>query len=275
MVRSWRENETIRVEVRWKRSPLIYFDQFALHHFASNKSDRERFFKVFETGGELLFSVVNMVEVNSLQGDSADRVRSFLRDIGLHWLPVRFDAEQVARELVDWRRGSGVGHPTLDTDLIREIHRAAGQQLEGLNLATAVDIYRSDLAEHAKVIARSKARMVQAMATARKRMRDDPSHIDRKFPLPERVAVREIHTRLMRLLLQELPSYQWLANDAFDLLHAIVPLYVAQVIFLDKQWKRRVMTLPNHLLPNRVFYGQEFDAFLDYFESAHSSVPIP
>jgi hypothetical protein len=42
MIRSWLKKRDYSVAVRWKRSALIYFDQFALHHSASFKADRER-----------------------------------------------------------------------------------------------------------------------------------------------------------------------------------------------------------------------------------------
>ena len=77
----------------------------------------------------------------------------------------------------------------------------------------------------------------------------------------------KVFTALLRIVVQESFSHAWKPNDAFDLMHSIVPLVCSDVIFLDKHWKRRVQRLPRDLVPEHIYYANEFRRFFDYLET--------
>lgn len=79
-----------------------YLDNFAIIEFAKlyQAIRRERFVKaLIKANGSLLISVTNCVELAALQGGSAAAVRSFLNELGVHWVPVELNPYKVmARE---------------------------------------------------------------------------------------------------------------------------------------------------------------------------------
>jgi len=49
--------------------------------------------------------------------------------------------------------------------------------------------------------------------------------------------------------------------------HAIVPITVADAVFLDKQWKRRLERIDLPFELPRIYYGTQAAEFLDWFEN--------
>lgn len=71
---------------------------------------------------------------------------------------------------------------------------------------------------------------------------------------------------LERQVVSEAKSYTWMPNDGIDFMHASVASACADLLLLDKQWKRRVLVVAPPRAYQWVFYRHELDLFLDVFE---------
>lgn len=148
------------------RRPRLYFDQFALLHFASHDEHRERFLNRFETHGELLFSHVNLMEVRLLRGLSATRLRAFLRRIGVYWVPLEFDALPVVpAEAVRMYGKEPPHHPALSGDLPEFVYRSGTSRDELVTLDKVIDAYSTDdVNAHRAALDTAKTAMAQHSA---------------------------------------------------------------------------------------------------------------
>src|SRR5437588_2960947 len=71
---------------------LVFLDLFAIKDLAKGDPNRRRrFISTLDRGVEVMFSVSNAAELSGPQDSSFSRIRSFLDEIGNHWLPVEFD----------------------------------------------------------------------------------------------------------------------------------------------------------------------------------------
>lgn len=74
----------------------IYLDNFAVKRLAKGDAKlRERFAAACHGGADLLFSVINAVELLGPQGTSAAAIKSFLNELGPHWFPVQMELQTV------------------------------------------------------------------------------------------------------------------------------------------------------------------------------------
>ena len=269
MIRCRFENDFVQIHVSCERPPRIYFDQFALYHFSSRPLDQERFLRLFERKGELLFSHINMFEVASLRGRSASLVRNFLAAIGGNWVPIEFDAFKVTTELLTWSPNGGTPHPALGGSLLQTIYEASPGPVDNIELAALVDRFvAEDPRRNAEFMAFCKKTMAANIDVWRGRYLADPSNVEAQFPIVTGMGpVMKIFTALLRVIVKESKSHAWMPNDAFDFVHCVVPLACSDIIFLDKHWKRRVQQLPADVQPKRIYYGQEVEDFLKDFES--------
>jgi hypothetical protein len=90
VIQALHEGDEVQISVNADRGPRLYLDQFAILHLASNDEHRERFFKRFETHGDLLFSNVNLMEVGLLRGAPPHVSASSIAEsayIGFRWSP--------------------------------------------------------------------------------------------------------------------------------------------------------------------------------------------
>jgi hypothetical protein len=89
-----------------------------------------------------------------------------------------------------------------------------------------------------------KSAVCQAVAAWRSEYIGDPSRLDQMLPLencdPKRPATFMLRA-LERLVTCEAKSHTWMANDGIDFLHAAVASSYADLLLLDKHWKRRVL----------------------------------
>src|SRR6266404_3580553 len=94
----------------------VYLDNWAIGDLAEgDPSRRRRFIDTVCTGGDLLFSVANIVELAELRGPSFCAVKTFMDELGPHWSPITIDLPRVMH-----RERKGVGSPEtyISTDLL-------------------------------------------------------------------------------------------------------------------------------------------------------------
>jgi hypothetical protein len=63
-------------------------------------------------------------------------------------------------------------------------------------------------------------------------------------------------------------GYQMKKGDGIDFCHAVMASAFANFATLDKQWKRRVESLPQPNRGTRIYYEPELGAMVDDIESA-------
>jgi hypothetical protein len=76
------------------------------------------------------------------------------------------------------------------------------------------------------------------------------------------------HTGLIRCLVQEAKSYHLKKGDGCDFSHAVMGCAVATFATLDKQWKRRVETLPQPNGLAKIYYRPELNVMVADIEAA-------
>src|ERR1051326_8843491 len=70
----------------------VYLDFWALKQLAKgDASRRQRFVNAIRSGGDLIFSIANAVELTGPQGRSRNALKQFLDDLGPHWFPVELN----------------------------------------------------------------------------------------------------------------------------------------------------------------------------------------
>src|SRR5260370_35196626 len=86
-----------RVEVAAFADGLrVYLENWAMIGLARHDaSRRKRFVDAISAKGDLLFSLVNVAELVGPKGKSAEIVKSFLHELGAHWVPVTLNAFDV------------------------------------------------------------------------------------------------------------------------------------------------------------------------------------
>ena len=263
----------VHIEVDCRRRPAIYLDQFALHHFASREAPNTRFLEAFKTRGELLFSAGNTLEIATTDGLNALQVVGFLHRIGPHWVPIESDPFKVTIEMAGRSHGP---HPILDGDLLNFVYELSPGPPDTLTLGGAMLAfhgYPEEKAFYRETMRKAKQRVADKVAEMRAAYRADPAAAaDRYTVIQDRGKVMHIASAVMRAIaIDEAKSYAWSLNDATDLLHAMVPIAVADAVFLDKAWKNRLARLDLPMRLPRIYYGPQADEFLDWLES----VPIP
>jgi hypothetical protein len=73
---------------------------------------------------------------------------------------------------------------------------------------------------------------------------------------------------LVRTLVLEQRAYQFKQGDGSDLCHAVMASAFATFATLDRQWKRRIVSLPKPNRLARIFYAPELDALIEGVEAA-------
>lgn len=266
------------------RGYSVYLDNDSLIELAKRcSSRRQRFVDAVRSKGTLLFSWANAVEIAGPRGDSADAVRAFLDSIGPHWIPLESNAWQVAR-----KEGDGL---TTGVAVSERFMRAyfeeraaevlpAGEEVVDLpssgffRLGAVLDWVQQD---------RDKVRSYRdelddALRSRLERLKAeydrDTTSLDRLLPPCQFDARRPaafVLVHLQRLLVLEAKHYRFAPHDGLDFCHAVMAAAYGSVVALDKDWKRRVQSLPSANELARTYYRPEIDELVVILESLSSS----
>jgi len=253
------------VEASLVRPPAIYLDQDSLHDLAEAKPRQKRFRDIFERKGTLLFSWTNVMDIAGPQGETKDEIRGFLDALGPFWIPLEMNPYEVVRKEQGLKPSSGT--PCVSEAFLQTYYPIVHGNTP--TLAQVVDLvhkHRSHVLANTEYL---KNQISQTVKGHRSEYVKDPSSLDRMLP-PETWDVARPATflfrELFRLVVREAKSYTWMANDGVDFLHAAVAGAYADLLVLDKQWKRRVLDAAQKRPYQWVFYRNELDQFLDLFE---------
>ena len=73
----------------------VYLDNHAIISLSKNGELQDRFIASLKGGADLMFSIVNAVELIGPQGKSSEQVRAFLDRVGPHWFPVTIGTQAI------------------------------------------------------------------------------------------------------------------------------------------------------------------------------------
>jgi hypothetical protein len=260
----------------------LYLDNWAIIELAKgDRARRDRVIHAIRNGADLMFSPTNAAEILAPDyASSVDEVKAFLDAIGPCWFPIEGpDVNGVTRREDD---GEGVNSCTSTwfIDLFFAAHNLALHSEQRLEM---VDPYFFRLGF-----------VLDWLDSQRQTIRERLAHFDQQLGAlfrklqggrPEVVRARldQIMPRrafdparratfawegLLRTLVLEAKAFHLKKGDMADLCHAVMGSAYARFAALDKQWKRRVETLPK---PNDlaiVYYRPELDQLAQDLESA-------
>jgi hypothetical protein len=247
------------------RQPAIYLDQAPLADLSKVGPRRKRFLDIFEHKGTLLFSGANAMDIAGPQDGTKRRIREFLDALGPYWIPLELNPYKVVRKEQGIEPSSGT--PCVSESFLRNYYVSV--RVANPTLARVVDLVHK---KRENVLAKSdriKNVVCQTVAVWRAEYNKDPLRLDQMLPPEPWDPARPttfILRALERLVVREAKSYSWMPNDAVDFMHAAVAGACADLLVLDKQWKRRILEVARPRAYPWVFYPYELDQFLDVFE---------
>jgi hypothetical protein len=260
----------------------VYLDNWAVIELANvDANRRERFVKALNSCGSLLFSFTNSIELGEAEGEPAERVRTFLDEIGANWIPIELNPWTVMdREIA----GQTNPAPCISTLFIETFvkDRMYEQSPEG---SKVVDLSPENFFKLTSVMKWANAKkeetrkgteeidqaLINRVADEHAQREKDSSHLDKTFPnepysknMPTRFALLQ----LLRLLVTEAKKFTLKKGDGRDLCHAALGAAYGSMAALDKHWQRRVATLPRPNGLARIYSRNELDQLVEDLEEA-------
>lgn len=237
----------------------IYLDNWAIKAFAKGDAKlRERFVAVVNNGADVLFSSAHAIEILGPQGLSSDAFRTFLNQLGAHWFPVEANVFTI---LERESRGMPGNDCIFDEEFLKayfQSRTAANTRGSGkvidlsdsfFNLGAFIDWMAASRADFVEFLRQYDQTMKDHLVKLRARFKKENAWLDKglpAIPFSPSSPARFAFVHLMRDLITD-RGVQFRAGDAMDLGHAVVASAFANFATLDKQWKRRVEHLPNHV----------------------------
>lgn len=248
----------------------VYLDNWAVIDLAKgDPSRRRRFVGAVCAGGDLLFSSANAAELAGPRGRSFNAVKSFLDQLGPHWVPVELNPFKVVE-----REWSGVGRAEscISPEFMNAYFhdRTAGYSpgsgkvidlsRDFFSLGAVLDWVAQSGKLHKQSAEFDKV-LKEAVRGARGRKPMPPQPFDASKPATFACG------SLLRTLIVEAKAYQVKKGDGLDFCHAVMGSAFASVATLDKHWKRRVEGLPRPNGLARIYYQPELDQMVTDIES--------
>lgn len=248
----------------------VYLDNFAIGDLAEGPAHRrQRFVDALTSGGTLLFSWANAIEVAGPQGQSANAVTAFLDSIGPHWIPLEMNPWRVAeREKKDPPGRAPVSECFMEKYFMERASRQGstllGESECSFPLGAVVDWVhekRQEVRQYGPEVDRA---LREGLEPLYAEYNKDPKSLDRLLPqisFNEQRPAEYALVHLQRKLVQEKKPLG--PNDGLDFCHAAVGAAYARLATLDKHWKRRVESLPEANRLAKVFYAPQLDQLVD------------
>lgn len=260
----------------------VYLDNWAIIELANgDPKRRDRFVNALKSCGSLMFSFTNSIELGEAEHEPAKRVRTFLDEIGAHWIPIELNPWTVMdREIA----GQTNPTPCISTLFIETFtqDRMFEQSPDGSkvvdlspeNFFTLTSVMKwanekkDDTRKNTDEI---DATLIQRVTEEHAEYTKDATHLVKVWPnepyskeMPTRFAL--LH--LLRLLTTELKQFTLKKGDGRDLCHAAIGSAYGSIAALDKQWKRRVAALPNPNGLAHIYSPNELDQLVADLETA-------
>jgi hypothetical protein len=236
-----------------------------------------------QNGADVLFSINHVIEALGPQEKSSDAFKAFLNRVGPHWYPMTANVFQVLE-----REGQGASRSACGYDgemLIAYFKSKTAGDTPGsgrvINLSSEQFFKLGDFIdfsmENRDYFAAKSAEFDNALkeyvTKLRAKFKKNPAWLDRALPaMPfhSSHAARFAFVHLMRDLIRD-SGCQIKKGDAMDLGHAVIASAFSNFATLDKQWKRRVESLPKPNQNPRVYYEPELEIMVADMEAALGS----
>jgi hypothetical protein len=252
----------------------VYLDNWAIIYLAKRDPiRRKRFVEALCAKGDLLFSITNVAELVGPKGQSAESVKSFLNELGAHWVPVTlnpFDIMAVERIGADPNR-SFISKGLLLSYV--ENRMATYPRSEIIDLSET--FFRLgpilDWVADSEQILNNSKKFDALMKTVREyhdRYEQNSGRLDLRFRVFNPLQRASFTcANLMRTLIEESKAHPAKTGDGMDFCHAVVGSAFAHFAALDKPWKRRVESLPKPNAVARIYSEPELDQMVTDIES--------
>jgi hypothetical protein len=193
-----------------------------------------------KANGTLLLWALNLVEFMSATTETANLGEDFLEEAFPHAYFTLMDLRIINHEPTP-RPAGRTGQPLPDNELLtivasKSASIARPYSIRGL--VTQVVAHRDRLAE---TMGETKTKIADKF----KEMREDPAHVERArnySPTDEIPRTQLVMAELMRGMNLD-PQTPFTANDAIDLMHAVIPVSYCDFVLLDGGWAERVRQL--------------------------------
>lgn len=258
--------------------------QFILIHSQSSHSRKgtPRFVRGLlprsTTGADLLFSIANAVEISGSLGSSSQAIKAFLDELGPNWYPLEMSPDEVMK-----REAAGLlpSKCCLADDLLRAFFRnRTSEHVPGSGMVIDLSGRFFQLGQFVDWLAPQRDHflsqckifdglLVEKVPLLRAKHKQNPGWLDRVIPQPQfhpsRAATFAYQCFMRDLICDR--AYQVRKGDGMDFCHAVMATAFATFATLDKQWKRRVESLPRPNRIPRIYYEPELRAMIADIES--------
>jgi hypothetical protein len=256
----------------------VYLDTWAIINLAKHDPlRRERFVAAVRAGStDLLFSMANAVELNGPKGDSLVAVKSFLDELGPHWIPIELSPFEVLdRE----QKGVGPSETCISKGFMDAYFRdrtAGYSPGSGKLINLGPDFFRLGVVLDWVAANESLPKqleefddLLRTLRALRIRYEQAPFLLDQQFRTldPSKPATFACGN-LSKTLIIESKSHQVKKGDGMDFCHAVMGSAFASFATLDKNWKRRVEALPKPNKLARIYDPSQLDQMVTDIELA-------
>jgi hypothetical protein len=238
--------------------PLIYMDHWAHSDISGDRLLRPRLLRILQRG-TLLYSWMNLLETARTKGRTLENIASFLEEVGSHWAPMLTSSSVVSRN-----ERAGILEPWR-ADYFDQLLRAPRVQGKLSNLVRrAQEPWAED---SLKLWEQQEAADIGEMiSVARQRVRDDDLKLDGTADVPPVLDTRNVFAAVYQRYVRG--SLKIERHQIDDLIHTIVPVTFADVVFLDGKTKNLLERMDTRA---KVFSKGEIDAAFQYLESLRTA----
>lgn len=256
---------------------VVSLDNWAFINLAKgDPSRRQRFLSAIHSGVDLLFSVTNAAELSGPQGRSANLVRAFLDEIGPRWFPAKHDVTEVIKLEIEGKAPDAV---CIDdgflksyvADRLRPYAPGCGSVIDLSDGFFCLGPLLDRVGPQRESIYESSASfdelLKNKMSAVRALSKRDPLLLDKKFPRIPFNSARPacfVYFNLLRIMTVDASSLK--NGDGMDFCHTVMATAFASFATLDKQWKRRVESLPKPNQLARIYGPSELDQLVTDME---------
>ena len=249
----------------------VYLDNWAIMNLAKgDTARRKQFVNAVSLGGDLLFSMANVVELCGPQGNSLEAAKRFLDELGPHWVPVELNPFVVCERE---QNGESPSRSCMSRGLLEAYFKNRTHDCSpgsGKVIDLSPDSFRlgpvMDWVAGSPLLSKAKVDFDQVVknevGAARRRSTIPPMPFN-----PSKPATFTSYN-LVRTLV-ETKGVQIKRGDGLDFCHAVIGSAFARFAALDKQWKRRVESLPKPNGLARIY--SDLDEMVSDIASLHNS----
>ncbi len=235
--------------------PLVYMDHWALSDISGDAKLHGRMLRILQRG-TLLFSSMNLMETARAKGATLENIASFLDDVGDRWAPISLNSTEVGL-----RERAGILEPWRDEQIplwVRHAPRVDGKLSKlvrrGQEPWAAEALKRWEQEEGAAISAMT--------SVARERVRKGTLKLDGWSDVPDVLDAHGVFATVLQRYARGTLKVE--RHQIDDLLHLVVPVAHADVVFLDRKTKSLLERMNTRA---KVFSKREIEAAFQQLEA--------